>query len=459
MKRNPASFRDPSGFVYESNGILLRAINESYKDDFDAFISSGLYGKLLGESLIVPFEEAEDSFDGAWKVIKPERISFISYPYEWSFGQLKDAALATLKIQLHALQMGMTLKDASAYNIQFLRGKPALIDHLSFECLKPGKPWIAYRQFVSHFLGPLALMAKSDTRHGLQLRNFIDGLPLDYISKSLPKSTWLNPSLLMHVHLHSTFQKKYSDTRSNDLKEAREKVKTKSVSLNTVENLVNSLKSAIEDLTLPALDTEWGNYYEDTNYTEKAFAYKKEAVSSIVARFKPRLACDLGANDGEFSRVLAKHSQEVISADIDQIAVHKNYQRVRKNSEKSIHPVLQDLCNPSPALGWANTERSSFVARANCDFVMGLALIHHLCIGNNVPLDFVAKFFRSISAVALIEFVPKGDSQVNRLLSAREDIFEDYSLENCINAFGKFYKTVERVEIAESSRTLLLFCD
>jgi len=459
MQRVAGSFRDPSGFVYESSGNLFRAISSSYKEEFEALMASGLYVKLLKESRVAPFEETSSDIDGVWKTIRPEQIPFISYPYEWSFGQLKDAALATLDIQLDALEHGMSLKDASAYNIQFLHGRPVLIDHLSFERLEEGKPWSAYRQFVMHFLGPLALMAKADTRHSLQLRNYIDGLPLDYISKSLPKTTWLSPAIFIHIHLHAALQKKYSDTSTTDIKHAREKIRAKSVSFATLKNLINSLKAATEALNLPSLDTEWGNYYEDTNYTRTAFAFKKEAVNRIAARFRPKRACDLGANDGEFSRILANHAGFVISADIDPLAVHKNYQRSRSNNEPLLMPVLEDLCNPSPALGWANEERSSFLERARCDFVMGLALIHHLCIGNNVPLSLVAKLFRSLSPVALIEFVPKEDSQVKRLLSAREDIFDDYSLENCIRAFCAYYASVERIEIPESPRTLLLLSE
>lgn len=457
IKRVPGSFRDPSGFVFENNGNIFRAISPSYKNNFGKFIDSGLYDHLCDKGLIIRFNETPSGIGGIWKTIQLERIPFISYPYEWSFSQLKNAALTTLDIQLIALEHGMSLKDSSAYNIQFFRGNPIFIDHLSFEKLEEGKPWSAYRQFVMHFLGPLALMSKADVRHGLQLRNFIDGLPLDYISNTLPKTTWLNPNLLMHIHLHAALQKKYSDTNATDIKKAREKIKATSLSLNSLKNLIHSLKAATASLRLPSLNTEWANYYEDTNYTQVAFNFKKDAVNRIAERFSPKVACDLGANDGEFSRILSKYAGFVISADIDPLAVNKNYERSRFRAESSIIPVLQDLCNPSPSLGWSNNERSSFIERARCDFVMGLALIHHLCIGNNIPMAYVAGLFRSLAQVALVEFVPKEDSQVIRLLSARRDIFVDYTLENCTKAFKEHYGKVENIEIPESSRTLLLF--
>lgn len=458
MKRIAGSFRDPSGFVYERDGTFCRAIFSSYQRNFTKFINSGLYGKLLERKLIIPFFDIPSVFDGAWKTIRMERIPFISYPYEWSFDQLKDAALTTLYIQLEALKHGMSLKDASAYNIQFWHGNPVLIDQLSFECLENNNVWNAYRQFVMHFFGPLTLMAKADTRHSLQLRNFIDGLPIDYISESLPILTWLNPSIFFHIHLHARIQKKYSGTKDKLIDHDKIKINETSKKIRNPMNLVHSLIAAVKKLRCPLSESEWGNYYVDTNYSQKAFAFKKEVVSRIAEKFSPHRACDLGANDGQFSRILANHAEIVISADIDPLAVNRNYLHTRTNNQCSLAPVLIDLGNPSPAIGWENEERSSFIERAKSDFVMGLALVHHLCINNNIPMAYVGSLFHSIAPVALIEFVPKEDSQVQRLLSVRQDIFMEYSIETCIKSFSSFYSSVERIPISDSLRTLLLFC-
>lgn len=455
MPKIAGSFRDPSGYVYVEEGEIFRAINLSYKDHYEYFISSGLCHALISEKLLIAFDDHQDSRKSAWKVIKPTFIPFISFPFEWSFSQYKEAALATLEIQLLALKHGMTLKDASAYNIQFFQGQPVLIDHLSFETLIDGQPWSAYRQFVMHFLAPLTLMAKVDLRHSFQLKNFIDGVPLDYASKHLPTTSWMDSSTLMHIHLHAKLQKKYSDTKSDTVKNERKKIKSGLNSSQAIINLIESLKKAIKKLSLPKLETEWGSYYKDTNYTDVAFSFKKDTVLKIAEKIKPRVACDLGANNGEFSLLLSNYSQYVISADIDPLAVNKNYLRNIKN--KKIIPLIQDLCNPSPSIGWANAERPSFIERAKCDFVMGLALVHHLCIGNNVPLEYVAEFFSSIAPVSLIEFVPKCDSQVQRLLSSREDIFHDYSIEKCIEAFKLYYNEIEIFQLPETSRSLLLF--
>ena len=457
MKRVTGSFRDPSGYVYKLNDELFRAIRPIYQEDFNHFIGSGLYDELCRRNLIIRFSEPQDNPKDWWKTIKPEFVPFISYPYEWSFEQLKDAALATLDIQLAALEFGMILKDASAYNIQFYRGRPVHIDHLSFERLQDGVPWVAYRQFVMHFYGPLALMSKSDFRHGAQLRNFTDGLPLDYISSNLPFSSFMNTGFLLHIHLHSKLQKFYSNTSSSEKQKSREKIRNKTISKKTIINLAKSLKSSIEKLALPRMDTEWGEYYRDTNYTEIAFKSKQSIVERIAERFKPRRVGDLGANDGTFSRIFSDSAEVVVCADIDYVAVGKSYSFSRSVNDCAMAHVIQDLCNPSPSLGWANQERDSFTDRSNFDFVMALALVHHLCIAGNIPISYVANYFSRLSPLVLIEFVPKEDSQVKRLLTSRVDIFPDYSLENCIMEFNEYYSKYEVFHIEDSCRTLLLF--
>ncbi|MBM4387252.1 MAG: SAM-dependent methyltransferase, partial [Deltaproteobacteria bacterium] len=211
QNRHTASFRDPSGFVFSKDGIICRRINRSYKDNYDFLIGSGLYDRLAGDGLLVAHKEVEnvDAESGeAYKIIEPDPIPFISYPYEWCFSQLKHAALLTLKIQRLSMDAGMTLKDCSAYNVQFRRGKPVLIDTLSFERYRDGKPWVGYSQFCRHFLAPLALMSKKDVRLGNLLRIFIDGIPLDFAGGLLPWSTFLSFSILSHVHMQARARKR-----------------------------------------------------------------------------------------------------------------------------------------------------------------------------------------------------------------------------------------------------------
>src|SRR5436190_13957563 len=258
-----ASFRDPSGFLFARGGILYRQVNRKYEQEYARLMESGLYEKLVKAGLLIPHIEVDqppvepDSAGAvAHKIIQPERVPFISYPYEWSFGQLRDAALTTLSIQRRALKVGMSLKDASAYNIQFVRGKPTLIDTLSFEIYKEGQPWVAYRQFCQHFLAPLALMALKDVRLNQLLRVYIDGVPLDLASELLPAKTRFNFGLLTHIHLHAGAQKKYSGIASEETKS-----RSGSMSKQAMTGLIESLESTIQKLDWTPHGTEWGNYY------------------------------------------------------------------------------------------------------------------------------------------------------------------------------------------------------
>jgi hypothetical protein len=446
-----ASFRDPSGFLFSCGGVLYRQVNSKYEQEYARLMDSGLYGKLVKAGLLIPHVEVDQdpaASDSVHKIIQPERVPFISYPYEWSFGQLKDAALATLSIQRRALKAGMSLKDASAYNIQFVHGKPTLIDTLSFEIYKEGQPWVAYRQFCQHFLAPLALMALKDVRLNQFLRVYIDGVPLDLASQLLPSRTRFNFGLLTNIHLHAGAQKRYSS--------AEVKLRTGTMSKQAMTGLIDSLDSAIRKLDWKPGGTEWGNYYDITNYSDAAFEHKKQLIREWSARMKPALVWDLGANNGVFSRVAGEAGAYVVSSDIDPTAVEQNYRQVKSAKEENLLPLLLDLTNPSPSIGWANEERDSFGGRGPADMVLALALIHHLAISNNVPLPQVADFFAKTGKWLVIEFVPKSDSQVQKLLVSREDIFPTYTREGFEEAFKQRFKICEAVNVREAERVLYL---
>ncbi len=446
-----ASFRDPSGFLFSRGGILYRQVNHKYEQEYVRLMESGLYEKLVKAKLLIPHVEVNQlpAESEAYKVIQPERVPFISYPYEWSFGQLKDAALATLSIQRRALKVGMSLKDASVYNIQFVHGKATLIDTLSFEIYKEGQPWVAYRQFCQHFLAPLALMALRDVRLNQLLRVYIDGVPLDLASALLPSKTRFNFGLLTHIHLHAGAQKKYSGA---DVKSRAGTTFGKQAMI----GLIDSLDSTIRKLNWNPSGTEWGNYYDITNYSDAAFEHKKELVRKWSAQVKPALVWDLGANTGVFSRVASETGAYVVSSDIDPAAVEQNYRQMKGEKTENLLPLLLDLTNPSPSIGWANQERDAFDVRGPADMVLALALIHHLAISNNVPLPQLADYFANLGKRFVIEFVPKSDSQVQKLLVSREDIFPKYTREGFEAAFKQRFKICEAVNVHESERVLYL---
>ena len=450
-KSIPGSFRDPSGSLFYRNGFLYRQVNTVYKDNYDFLNNSGLYKALLDDELLVSHEEVDIEGaepDKAYKILKVELIPFISYPHEWCFSQLKDAALTTLKIQKTALNYTMTLKDSSAYNIQFRKCKPIFIDTLSFEKYNEGEPWVAYRQFCQHFLAPLALMSYKDIRLNQLFRIFIDGIPLDLASSLLPMRTHLRFSLLSHIHIHAKSQDYFADKA---VKKSGHKMSRLSFL-----GLIDSLESIVKSMKWEAKGTEWSDYYQDTNYTSNGFEHKKQIVSEYLDKTKPNTVWDLGANVGIFSHIAADRGIQTLSFDIDPAAVEKNYLRCVSKNETTILPLLVDLTNPSPAIGWENEERMSLFQRGPADTVFALALIHHLAISNNLPLNKIAKFFNSFCRSLIIEFIPKDDSQVKRLLTNREDIFPDYSEKNFEYEFKKYFKILDSERIKDSERTMYL---
>ena len=451
-----SSFRDPSGFVYKKNGEIYRQVNHSYEAEYEQLMSSGLYNSLVKSNLLVKHEKINRVnllTEHTHKIIKPEIIPYISYPYEWSFSQLKDAALCTLEIQKIALKHGMILKDASAYNIQFLKGRPIFIDTLSFETYEPGNPWVAYKQFCQHFIAPLALMAYTDIRMSQLLRIYVDGIPLDLTSKLMPIKTWLKYSLLTHLHLHAKTQKFYADSAGKGNKDH----KARPISKLGFDALMDSIYSCVKNIDWNLSKTEWGDYYTATNYENEAMLHKETLIGEFLEVLpKTSFLHDLGANDGRFSRIAVKKGHTVISQDIDPVAVEKNYLYEKKQEEKNILPLLQDINNPSGGIGWGAEERESFFSRCKNENVLALALVHHLAISNNVPLNKLSEFFSRLAAYLIIEFASKDDSQVERLLATRVDIFPKYTIEGFEEAFSEHYEIIKKQSIKKSHRVLYL---
>lgn len=448
-----ASFRDPSGFVYAADGVIHRQVNRSYRQHYDLLMSSGLYDALVRNGSLIPHQEIDVAPlpAEAYRILRPQPIRYISYPYEWCFSQLKDAALLTLDVQLSSLSFGMTLKDASAYNVQFVGSRPVFIDTLSFETYTEGTPWVAYKQFCEHFLAPLALMSHVDTRLGHLLRRYLDGIPLDLASRLLPATSRLRPGLFLHIHAHARSQKRHErDGRT------AQRLRLPSVSKNRLIALMENLRGVVRRCRPRHDATEWSDYYQDTSYPAAAMAEKEAAVQGMIDTFADSRDTihDIGANTGRFSRLLAGAGRYVVSHDIDEGAVERNYLHNRAHSVDGVLPLLLDLTNPSPPIGWALAERASALERLSNDTVVALALVHHLAISNHVPLRQLAEFFAGIASTLIIEFVPKEDSQVQRLLATRTDAFPDYRQDHFETAFSAFFDILAKKALSGMPRTL-----
>jgi hypothetical protein len=445
------SFRDPSGFVFRRDGLLYRQINAAYGPAYDHLTASGLLARLVAEERLVATEDADPRLgagDEVYKVLRLEPLPFVSYPYEWCPGQLRDAALLTLAVHRAALDHGMVLKDASAYNVQFLGSRPVFIDHLSFDLYEEGAPWVGYRQFCQHFLAPLALAVLVDVRLGGLLRTHLDGIPLDLASRLLPRRTWLRFSLLAHLHLHARSQARFRARPAP--------IAGRRITPAQLRGIVASLEAAVRRLRWRPPRSEWTAYHAETSYTPEAAAAKQRIVTGFLDRAKPRSVWDLGGNVGLVSRLASERGVPTVCFDRDAAAVEAAYLRGRTARERFLLPVWLDLTNPSPALGWAHAERDSLAQRGPVDLVMALALLHHLAIAQNVPLDRLAGYLAALGAWLILEFVPKADPQVQRLLATRPDIFPSYDPASCERAFGRHFEIVEREPIPASLRTLYL---
>jgi SAM-dependent methyltransferase len=457
--RLSSSFRDPGGFLFKKDGELFRQINLQYKADYEALMGTGLYAELVKRELLVPHEEVSvvgkeavgkgllPDKNQAYKLLKPTLLPFLSYPYEWCFSQYKQAALLTLEIQKTALKHRMILKDASAYNIQFVQGRPIFIDLLSFQKYDEGEPWDGYRQFCQHFLVPLLLMSYVHPRLNCLMQNWIDGIPIELCQKMLPAQAWINPGVIMHIGLQAAMHDKPIPIKS--MSKAK-------VSMNGLCGITDSLIDTTEKLSLKAASSDWPKYYEENDsYTARALESKEKIVKAWLARLKFTSCWDLGSNTGRFS-LLASEYALTIAFDQDAYSVEANYKQSLKKKNTRLLPLVLDLANPSPSIGWANSERLSLMERGPCDLVLALALLHHLAISNNVPFRNIASFLSSICRLLIIEFVPKQDEKVEQILRLREDVFPDYTPQAFEREFGEQFSILEMASIVDSQRALYL---
>ncbi len=442
------SFRDPAGFVYSHHGEFRRQVNHVYREHYDRLISSGLYDELVEAGLMVRHEElACESAESApaYKVLRPERVEFISYPGEWCFSALKDAALTALDIQRRALLCGMTLKDCSAFNFPFHNGRPVLIDTLSFE-IDRDLAWVGYRQFCEHFLAPLALMSLLDERLAQLGRSNVHGIPIDLAARLLPWRSRLRLGLGIHLHLHSAMQRKHSGVT--------QATQTAKVITQAKLGLVESLQSTVRGLRCKRRRGEWESYYDEHSYTQEEFQHKAATVKKCLEQSGAAKVWDLGANTGYFSMLACELGLQVIAFEADPACVERMYLTAREKGQTRLLPLVQDLASPTPSFGWENRERASIFERGRPDLVLALALVHHLVLAGNQPLVNVAAFFDRLAPWLVIEFVPEDDPQALSLRERTGGIHHRYDREEFERSLGRFFAVQNVERISETGRTL-----
>ncbi|MCW5520704.1 class I SAM-dependent methyltransferase [Aureitalea sp. L0-47] len=451
-ERHEASFRDPSGYIIHDGEVLRRVINPIYFDQYNALKEKGVFAALQKKGLLIDHEET--SVTDSEIVITPSPIPFITNPYEWCFEQYKHAALLTLQIQKYALSKGFVLKDASAYNVTFHNGKPVFIDTLSFDFYEEGTPWRAFKQFIMHFFGPLVLAKYHGTEILKMMQTHIDGIPVQLISSLLPAKTRFSSTLYTNIHLLAKLESKHSDDYKAETKIAR-------LSKKSQNNILENLFGYIKKLSINEA-TEWGDYYDKTNYESESFQAKKALISGWVKPLKPQRLIDVGGNDGTFARTVIKDVPHVIVTDIDSNAVEQNYRRARDKQELNMLTFVSDVLQPAPGIGFNNTERNSLVERLidyDPDVTMALALIHHLTLSGNVPFEKSAGFFAKFSINLIIEFPKREDSWVESLLVRKREFinhFDFYNEGEFEKGFSKYFEIVQKEQIAGTQRVLYL---
>ncbi len=426
---------------------MKRGITVYGQEEYNLLIRSGLYDELVRKGFLLPHHEEGPSAGAPFcKVLVPQQIPLVTYPYEWCFSQLKEAALLTLDVQALAMEHGMTLKDAIPFNVQFLEGEPVFIDTLSFEKWVDG-PWVPYRQFCESFLAPLALMAHIHPAFNRYLTVDLNGVELSLASRILPARTWFHPGCLLHIHLHALTQRRLGKSAGRPVRA--------SLSRRHVQSLVESLRSCVSSLRFRRWQAPFTDYQIDCrHYSPEARAFKAGWILAHVRKASPRWVLDLGANNGALSRIVTGLGSRCIALDSDASCVEENYRRSRQEGDRCMIPLLADPCNPPANLGWMGAERGALWGRLKPDLVMALAILHHLRITHSIPMEGIAEFFSSMGPTLLIEFVPKEDPMVQEMLRNRSDEFHDYTTGEFERCFERFFAMEEKSPIPGTARTL-----
>jgi len=459
ISRIAGSYRDPGGNVYEIDNHIYRSVNSSNKEIYETMRSDKILERCIAEELIIETREIDDnslsSKLGAAYILQHEKIPYISYPYEWSFDQLKSAALHHIKLHKYLLGGEYTLSDASAYNIQFRGSKPVFIDVLSIVPYKEGSVWIGYKQFCEQFLNPLLMSAYLSVHPNNWYRGSLEGVETSDLLKLMPLRHKLNWRVFSFLTLYNMTSKSIA-RNPEKLSDSAKEHSTK-ISKQALLSMLYQLESWIGGLDPIRSKTTWGDYAETNTYVQEERETKKQAVEYFTKNNKIESLIDLGCNTGDYSiAALSSGAKQVIGFDFDHEALRKAYHRSLENNLNFL-PLWLDASNPSPSQGWMETERASFSSRFKADGVVALAFEHHLAIAKNIPLEYVISWIISLAPKGIIEFIPKSDSTLKIMLSTREDIFHDYNIEHFEFCIRRYANIIQKTEISKDGRVLYEF--
>ena len=460
------SFRDPSGQVYVvENGAdgqrVIRGLTAPAAATVERLLEEPFFRRLLADGdvvdtrFLVPDDPAAAAVkDRGWaSAVEHEAVDFLTWPYEWPFSMLKDAALLQLRLLATSVRSGWVLKDATPFNIQWTGTRPVFIDVPSFVPRADGDFWRGYRQFCSMYLIPLMLTAHLGIPHQPLLRSSLEGIPPEDAVRYFSGLRRFKRGVLSHVWFPATVEA-WMRRRGGD--------NTTSGSTRTQRDtallaLLNSLARLVKGLSYrQATPSDWPRYPDTRSYGDEDFERKKAFVEKHTDTHRPRLLWDLGANTGTFSRIAARHSEIVVAVDGDHESVDVLYRRARESRQPNIVPLVMDLANPSPGQGWAGRERASFVERRQPDMALCLALIHHLRVSANVPVSRLAEWLRSLNATVIVEFVGRDDEMFAKLVGNKGEDYADYTAENFEFELARRFTVEDRLQLKAGKREMLL---
>ena len=450
----PGSFRDPAARVVRRDGQVFRYLTADALRDWEALSSTAFFKKFTNDGRLVATERSSASstpVSSPWvAVLRHETIPVVSYPYEWCFGMLQDAALLQLDLLLAALNEGMTLKDSTPFNVQWVGAEPVFIDIGSFKVSEPGEPWAGYRQFCETFLYPLFLQSYKDVPFHPWLRGSLEGVEAQHINSLMSARDRLRPGVLAHVYLLSKLQSRYEGTE----RDVRKDLRAAGFGGELVKSNVKRMRRLVERLAWKAARSTWSDYAECNTYDRDNREAKKQFVQRAAASRRRALVWDLGCNTGEYSRAAGEYTDRVVSVDADHLAIERLYRILKAEGNRTILPLVGDLTNPSPGLGWRNLERRTFADRSGPDLILALALVHHLAVARNVPLPDVIAWLASFRADLVVEFVAPADPMVQRLLRNRATLDLGYTQERFEGCLSDHFVVAHKQSLQSGMRTL-----
>ena len=448
MRAEPGSFRDRQSRVYYDGGEVLRSLSREGLADWEALAASETYTRFREAGRLVLTElVAEGDFEEGWSgLLRHERIPFVTYPYEWTFGMLKDAALLSLDLMLGAVDDGLILKDGTPYNVQWRGSTPVFIDVGSFTRLREGEPWPGYRQFCMQFLYPLFLQAHRGLPFNPWLRGSLEGIEPRACRRLLSLRDFFRRGVISHVVLHERLERRYGSRGG----ETGTELAAAGFGTELIRANITRLRRLVSRLEPRESASPWTDYMLDNTYGPAEAGRKEEFVSAAAASLQPQLVWDLGCNDGHYSRVVAEHAAYTVALDADERTVDRLYRSLAAREEESILPLVVDVADPSPALGWRNAERRTLSERGGPDLILCLALVHHLAITRNIPLESFLDWLRSMGAAVLIEFPDEADPMVGVLRAAKRDGHPEYTRATFERLLSEKFSVERTAEIGET---------